>query len=96
MNQLNFLPTDDAEKEDSIVSMVEEKCRDSALRCAQILIEMAIGERETNKELRLACCDVLNIAYRTKFRSSGRPKTHQGNADNDDKAMYANLMKTLQ
>ena len=95
MNQLNFLPTDNAEAEDPITSMVEEKCREAAVKCAQILIEMATGERETDKELRLACCDVLNIAYRTKFRSSGRPKTRQDDMDKD-KAMYASLMKTLQ
>jgi len=93
MNQLNFLPTDDTE-EDTIVSMVEEKCRESALKCAQILIQMATGERETDKELRLACCDVLNIAYRTKFRNSGRPRTRRDDKDKD-RDLYTQLMKTL-
>ena len=94
MEQLNFIPTVDDKEDDSLTAEVEVKCREVALECATILIGMATGEIKMNKERRLACLDVLNIAYRTKFRSGGRPRTRQHDIEKD-KTMYADLMKSL-
>lgn len=94
MNQLDFLPTDEQEKKDPVISAIEEICKDSALKCTEILINMATGKQELDKERRLACCDVLGIAYGTKFRTSGRPKTRSDS--NENASIYSKLLKTVQ
>lgn len=68
--QMSFLPSDE---QNPFIKAVEESCQKSAPAIAEILIEMAKGIREIDKEQRIACVEVLRIASGERFRGKGRP-----------------------
>lgn len=91
--QLGFLPTDRKEEiKDPIVEAVEKICKEAALECARTLVEMAMGKIEFEASQRVACLDVIALAYGKRFLSGGRPMKER---DKKEELSYSDLMKTL-
>ena len=63
-------------------------CKEASPKCATILTEMALGEREIDRELRLVCVEVIKLASGKTLQMKGRPPESVP-------ASYGDLFSTL-
>ena len=88
--QLQFLQT--MEAKDPIVEEVEKICKEAALECARTLVDMAMGKIEFEASQRVACLDVIALAYGKRFVSGGRPAREK---DKKEELSYSTLVQAL-
>lgn len=91
--QLLFLPSDKVPSpaKDPLVEEVEKICKEAALECARTLVDMAMGKIKFEASQRVACLNVIALAYGKMF-VVGRPAKER---DAKEELSYSQLMKAL-